>query len=276
MLTYLLEGIRLWSDWRKTRHSPALQTNYINDPVVLSRTNITIIDPENLKATFQLTDEMIINLAGGLATNDFVVAEFSAVSYPGSIIKTVLSYDFGVDPAGEAIMGQIERTIDLKERAIHNDLMFIQKQGAGIGTNIFINQIMEALNSSFSTIEVVAAGPDMPPPPYYPYRWDGYKTWIKFGYLLSGNDDRKYKEWAILKKLKEDTLNKLYFLKLHYRFWENDGFSWEGIVDLKKSRTSVLLFKLYLLRKNINVPLTQISMREVPALLANKTYLCKK
>ncbi|GEM_PF-2721054 len=276
MLSYLKESLNLFNDWKKTRAKPVIQTNFYNDPGVLARTTIDIVDVENLKGKFDLTDEMIINLAGGFPTNTFTVSEFIAKSLPGDIFKTSLNFDFGVDHKGHNNLGVIERTIDLREKVIHNDLMFIQKQGSGIGTNAFINQMSAALQVDFSSIEVMAAGPDMVPPLYFPNKWDGYKTWIKFGYLLIHDHDTRYKGWSTTKSLSEDTLNKLYFQHRNYHLWENEGFTWEGVIELKKSKTSLLLFKLYLLKKNINVPLSSIVFAEVPSLLVLKTSLCTR
>lgn len=276
MFNFLKGGAALWTDWKKTRNAPPIQTNFVNHPTVRAKTNIIVTDTENLRAIFHLTDEKIINLAGGFPTDDFYAAEFEATSLPGNIIKTVLLYDFGLNTKGDRLLGRIERTIDLQEMVIHNDLMFIQKQGTGIGTNIFINQLMEAISSSFNTIEVVAAGPDLAPPSFYPYKWDGFKTWIKFGYLLIPDDHIKYTNWAASNMLNEDTLNKLYFQERNYGLWEKSGFTWEGIIDLKKNRTSVLLFKLYLLKKNINVPLSLIVPGEVLPLLFHRISLYRR
>jgi hypothetical protein len=228
----------------KVRNPP--KTNYYeefrNRRINLS---VTTLDTYGIMRRYGVTEDDVINLAGGLPTNRFYRCEVDIYSTIDGAIKIIMAFDFG---GGH--QGRIQRSIFFDVKEIHNDEIQLSRKGNHIGTNVLVNQVNTARSFGFKKIKVHAAGGVGYPPPGY---WEGYRKWIKYGYILDTYSHSKYMKWARYHNVKEPTLNHLYWNKKKYELWENYGFDWNGIFYLNDGSRSIKWFKQYFASKRINV-----------------------
>lgn len=240
-------------DYIKTRIKLKVRTNYIDSIEVSNRVNFTINDIYSLKGKYGIDNQNLINLSGGLPIRTFINCQFIGNSIDEDLFKVEILYHLDNDKYGNKQFGRIKRTIDFQRRTIRNEEIQLQVKGLRIGTNVFINQVNEARKLSFNLFLTNAAGGS----DYWPLtNWDGYKVWVKYGYMMNKYYQKKYDLWRKTFGLKEKTLNELYTKKTNYHLWEMHGFSWEGMFDLTDKSNSIKYLKKYLISKHINLKLS--------------------
>lgn len=246
MLPFL---INYWINLNHTRRLLIHQSNFVGDYRLAFKVEVEIFDFHGVGLKYSVTDDNILNLAGGFPTVELHDASFIAESENDSVLNTKMFLNFGFDEHGNFLLGRIERNIDFEQRKINNIAMIFDTKGKGLGTNVILNQIIEATALSFQSIELTAAGGiDYP----VDSGWDGYRVWAKYGFMMTHEYQEKYTDWARRRRLKEKNLNELYLKGTNYHLWENEGFSWDGVFDLGKSSASMRYLKYYLAAKHIN------------------------
>lgn len=248
----MIWSLKYWIDTYKTSRQPLLRTNYINDDITKQKIDFLLTDPFDLKAKHNVSDVTLLNLAGGIPVQNFQDAYFRGYSVNEDIFKTEFMYDFGVGKwTGKNLYGRVMRTIDFARKQIYNDEVQLQSKGSGFGTRLFINQIIETRALGFLLLKMQAAGGSDYPPGN---EWDGYKVWTKYGYTMLPYHQQKYDDWRKTRNLEQKTLNELYW-KGDYSIWVREGFSWDGIFDLRDKSQSMIYLKRYLASRHINVKL---------------------
>jgi hypothetical protein len=235
-----------------TKNQPRFNSNLVNNMNVLGRVHLDINDDYSVRKRYRITDESLINLAGGLPTEDFKECHFSAYSTIDDIFKIVVYYHFD-DYNGLPVEGLIKRSVNFKRKFIRNEELQIQIKGRRLGTKIFINQVNEARRLGFNEIFIHAAGGSDYPPNS---GWIGFKIWAKFGYEMDKYYQDLYSVWAKTLKLSESNLNYLYQKRRNYHLWEKYGFSWDGKFDLRDNSNSIAYLKEYLIYNHINAELS--------------------
>ncbi len=184
----------------------------------------------------------IINLTGGIPSGGISGIVHKRLYFGGERILSQVETDQYI----------IERSINLKEKSIYNELMKVKSgsKGRGIGLNLFLNQVKEARRLGFKYLYVSAAGS-----PEIKNMWNGYITWGKFGYKMSDSDHRNFLDTMKKNNRTETNLYQLLSTNEGSKFWEENGEGWSGNFDLSDGSESMKNLLDYLKRKNINADL---------------------
>lgn len=224
----------------KLGKGPALTTtNHADDPAVRSKVS-EFID-NNVAVVLNnhgMSETALINIAGGIPTDKISQSAFEARRVGTDVVATEL----------EGPEMTIRRTIDFAKKSIHNDLMEIHLKGEGVGTNAFLNQVMEARKQGFTLLEVHAAG-------YLGSKYNGYYTWARLGYQMDPYNHAAFLQWAKQRKLSVKSVNELVSTKAGADLWKKEGFGWQGYFNLQDGSENMKLLEGLLKSKNIIVAL---------------------
>ncbi|HRI22608.1 MAG TPA: hypothetical protein PLA68_16725, partial [Panacibacter sp.] len=163
--------------------SQSKQTNFVKD------------DMSNVEASISgkvpYTTQQLLNLSGGVPSTrvnkTFLTASFNE------------TYNF-IDVENRSDHYFVVRKIYPEKKEIYNSLMEVYDKGQGTGTNIFLNQVMEAIRSGFQKFSVSAAKS---------VSYNGYYTWARMGYSIKQSQQNQFLELMRTNNRSEKLLREL-------------------------------------------------------------------
>jgi hypothetical protein len=141
-------------------------------------------------------------------------------------------------------MHEVERQIFPEDRFIDNLLMKTFKQGKGIGTNAFVNQVIEARNLGYKFLQVSAFKSD---------GWNGFYTWARLGYSMLSSSQNRFDNLMLAYSRSEQSIVELMKTEEGRAFWKRNGFTWAGKFDLADRSENMNALYSYLISKGNNV-----------------------
>lgn len=146
----------------------------------------------------------LINLTGGIPSSEI------------KDLSLIVEYDTDEAIKLEVVttLYTVSRIIDFEKKVINNAGMVVTKQGQGIGTNLFLNQVEEARAKGFNKLTVFAKGKDALG------EWNGSYRWGRVGYKMNIEDHNEFLD--LMKRLKrnEKDLGELLLSKDGCQLWE--------------------------------------------------------
>ncbi|MEN2399295.1 hypothetical protein GKZ90_0005875 [Flavobacterium sp. MC2016-06] len=141
----------------------------------------------------------------------------------------------------------VERTLNIRNKSIRNDFMQVYSTGYGIGTNIFINQIIQARKLGIKVFFVSAAKGAT---------FNGYYTWARMGYdFIFDEDKNQFKELIFNNSRTETSLFELMQTVDGRSFWKTNGFWWEGQFMIQPGSKNINALNNYLIQAGIGLSL---------------------
>lgn len=208
-----------------------LVANFIEDVLPYAEIVLHGVTEKRLPASIR----DLLNLCGGIPSPD--ITHFKAEIY--ATYSSALTIKITSDQY-EAV-----RSMDFSIGRLDNNFLFVNDQGKGLGTNLFLNQLQAARNFSFRRIKVTAMAPSEDEP-----HWTGYYFWACLGFQNS--DVEEFQEWARAIGRKEATLSVLMQTKEGRECWKNNGFTWIGDFFLAQDHNCIYQLKNHLNRKGID------------------------
>lgn len=220
----------------------ATKTNFLSDYSLEYDFNIEVDDNLYILNQHGLEVEDVINLAGGIPCLGVNNGRITIETSLGNVIKVYIrSREF-----------EITRTIDLEEKIIQNDSMVVTNTGNGLGTFMFVNQVIAARRLEFRRLEVSALGGS---DTGFERSWNGYYTWGRVGYLMGKKDGDRFKGWLKQSSWDFQYLHEVLDDEKGNAAWTKSGFMWDGYFDLSDESLSIEILQKYLLKRGINVSL---------------------
>ncbi len=177
----------------------------------------------------------LLNLAGGIPQDDAIEMLHS------------VDYDFlsnAVTFSTESEMFN-ERLLFWNDKFIDNQFLSVFSKGGGLGTFIFINQIIQARKIGLRFLKVSAARSD---------QFNGYYTWARLGYSIDSPDDQvEFDQLMLENRRGERSLEELMKSSNGRDFWKKYGFWWQGKFDLNTESENISALNNYLRQAGINV-----------------------
>ncbi len=177
----------------------------------------------------------LINLCGGIPGE--YIDNFSLIATP----NTSCSIDITI----KTDQYWVNRGINFESKYIFNNNMRVYDEGNFLGTQLFLNQITSAKGKNFNMLRVFAAG--MPGQTLY----TGYYKWSRVGYFLDKDSQAEFKQWAMIRGIKEKSLHEYVKDDSNYVRWQFDGFYWSGYFQLNDDSSNMQYLREYLNRKGI-------------------------
>ncbi len=131
---------------------------------------------------------------------------------------------------------------------IDNIFLYVNEQGQGIGTNLFLNQFQAARQHGFKRIHVTAMAPFDDEP-----HWTGYYFWACLGF--ENEDIEDFQDWAAEMGREEPSLSALVQSETGRELWKMTGFTWNGNFFLSDGHVCIQNMKMHLEQKGINFPI---------------------
>jgi hypothetical protein len=208
--------------------------NYIDDGIC--KVNESFSDTHGVLKKYGCTSGDILNLCGGVPTNTLLTIEL--------IIKSV-----SLDTINAAIKNPVyylERTIDFNLGLIAKNIMYIFGKGKHIGLPLFLNQVKQARSMNFSELTIFAAG--------YPAQkvWDGYYFWARMGHQMTDRNDIEDAKELLNRYQPGISLSELVLTDQGYKFWQQNGFEWNGHFLLNDKSENIQHLLKYLKMKGID------------------------
>lgn len=215
-------------------------TNYCNVNAIADKVVFLDFDDNKVADKYHLDPIDILNLSGGIPTDDFLSFVF--------VIKSTSDHSLTTYIITEQF--KVKRTIFFSFNYIQNDFMIVETKGRGIGTCLFVNQVIESRKQGFSNFEVHAAGGVS-----MPGDWDGYYFWAKIGYMMFDADEQSFHLWQKRFNTNHTNLNELVKDAKDLQTWKDNGFDWEGYFDLQDGSQSMTYLIEYLNKRSMNITL---------------------
>lgn len=139
----------------------------------------------------------------------------------------------------------LERSVRIKAKIIHNELLKSHTDENGIGWRMVESQILAARKAGFQIITLEAArgiDPDGT-------RYEGYQIWHKLGFLMTEDSLIKFRSLMNKEGRVENDIYELYQTKEGEEFWVKHGFTWDGEFDLRDGSRSLEIWQPYLTKK---------------------------
>ncbi len=144
---------------------------------------------------------------------------------------------------------EIARNMDFQLGRIDNNYMHVENKGKGIGTNLFLNQLLTARKHGFKRLYMVAFAPSDD------LAWYGYYFWANMGF--ENSDVAEYRDWARAMGREEITLSELMQSESGRELWKKTGFTWIGNFYLSKGHPCLSYLRMHLQRKGIDLNLDE-------------------
>lgn len=176
-----------------------------------------------------ISDYLLLELSGGIP-----IKEIKYLRLEITVINSCV-YDVEVTTDHYSTL----RTINFQTREIYNYLMIVVNQKCGIGTNLFLNQVIAAKKYSFNEVITSAnAG-----------TYNGFYTWGRLGYTMSQDHNDKLQMWCIERNIEPMPIFELLLNPEYKSLWLNAGFTWEASFSLEIESENFTLLKRYLEEK---------------------------
>ena len=241
-----MENLSFWEKVKSIFKEP-IQPNFYYENA--AKYKLHVIDKFHVKTKYKVSNIDLINLTCGCPVSDFTICYFQAYSIQDDIFKTECQFK----KKGKTI-ASFERTIDFKNKEIINDKMIIKREGKGLCTNAFINQIITGSLMNFRLITLQAAGGINYSDNNSEF-WKGYHHWGRYGFIMDEDYHEKFIKWCVQNERLENSLWDLCMTKDGYELWKEKGFSWYGYFYITKNSLSIKRLKRFLRSKNISIKL---------------------
>jgi hypothetical protein len=208
-----------------------IATNFTDD--VLPNASILYFDTREESLPVSVT--VLLNLCGGIPAPD--------VSNVRVEIYGTYSSAFTI----KVFTDQYEayRSVDFSIGRIDNNYLFVNEQGDGLGTNLFLNQYQAARALGFRRIHLTAMAPFEDEP-----HWNGHYFWACLGFRNA--DTAEFAAWATAMGRDEPTLTDLIQTEEGREMWKRTGFTWLGDFFLAE-HDCITQLKTHLQRKGIAI-----------------------
>jgi len=207
--------------------------NYIEDGLV----EITPIieDDENIMDGFGLSIEDLINLAGGVPSEEIKELSIKVVSRAEDVLDIYITTN----------LYEVVRVLNFGMRFISNTHMYVFDQQKEIGTRLLCNQVSMAREKDFKVIYTTAMGREDGD------NWTGYYAWARLGYrMILGDDDRFVKRMESADRM-EQNIVELLSTEEGRAFWLENGFTWMGEFLLEDDSSCLTQLRNYLEEKRL-------------------------
>lgn len=222
--------------------SGKVNTNRGRQQEVLDKTSFKVKDTFGALKKHGVTGTELLNLTGGIPSEKFNSFYINIEAVSEDVFSNRIT----------SSIGDVIRRIDFRDKSIYNSLMELNEKGGGNGTNLFLNQVIQARKLGFKKLEVEAAGgSDWD----FSDRWDGYHRWGRLGYKMKPAYQEQFQDLMEEFGYDAEDLGQLLLTAEGNSFWKENGFSWKGFFDLTDGSESMEYLKDYLRRKKINVDL---------------------
>lgn len=143
----------------------------------------------------------------------------------------------------------MNRTFDVANKKVHNNLLFIGNDAGVSGTEVFGHQVKTLQSLGYKSITTVAAGEKGSD-------FNGYYTWLRFGYEpLNNSPDLMYSQGVKIYKKNptlyspDGTITGLMQTAAGRELWKEYGQEFYGRFDLTKGSYSDRTFRAYYKQK---------------------------
>ncbi len=210
-----------------------VRTNYTNKH---SEVDFKITQKANVRMRIhRLSRTNTLNISGGVP-HLFMDDLIHKVSYEDQNESFIAITDSN--------MHKIERQIYPEDNFIDNVLMKVFKQGKGIGTKAFINQVIEARYLGYKFLQVSAFKSD---------GWNGFYTWARLGYSMLSSSQSRFDKLMLVNNRSEQNIVELMKTEEGRAFWKKNGFTWAGKFDLADRSENMNALYSYLVGKGNDV-----------------------
>lgn len=200
--------------------------------------NYNVKDTHGVLQRYGLENEDCLQFCGGIPRADLMFINVSISSATQNTLQVAVDTDWY----------QAFRTINYISRRISNDNLRVYHKEEGVGTALFLNQVIFAREYGFRKLSAFAMERDMGE------RVEGYYRWARLGYQMTDRNDLD--DFSNLMKyapFPAKTLSELVLDDAGYAFWREQGFDWTGEFLLKDGSPSMNHLEKYLALKGINV-----------------------
>lgn len=211
-----------------------LVTNFIDDILPHAKLSFHGIQEEALPVPVK----SLLNLSGGIPSPDITGLRVEIFATFSSAFTIKIYCD----------QYQASRNLDFSIGRIDNNYLFVNAQGQGTGTRLFLNQIQAAREMGFRRIHVTAMAPSEDEPD-----WNGYYFWACLGFHNA--EDEEFLEWAQAMGRNEPTLSALMQTEEGRALWKATGYTWIGDFFLIEDYYCIACLKEHLNRKGIDFPI---------------------
>lgn len=196
-----------------------------------------IRDNHGVLSGFNITPEDLLQLCGGIPDQEQLFANVDIESITSHAVKVIV----------DSNLYRVCRTINLKRRVIFNDKMRVYEKNKGIGTNLFLNQVVFARRLGFIKLTVVAIDYDGDE------KVDGYYRWARLGYqMIDRNDLEDFADMMRALRRPEKTVGELVLTEDGYNIWKISGQDWIGEFQLADESESMEHLYRYLALKSFD------------------------
>jgi 8-oxo-dGTP pyrophosphatase MutT (NUDIX family) len=122
------------------------------------------------------------------------------------------------------------------------------EKAKGTGSKIFFNQVTEFKKAGFEGLETEASRSDV---------YNGYYSWAILGYEINPENQSQIEQFSKLTQQSDNekiksckTLSELVSFKEGADYWKEEGFTFDGVFDMKDNSTSMKMLNSYVQRRH--------------------------
>lgn len=205
------------------------ETLYNRLPVQVER--ICYVEEEHCN----ISNIELLNLCGGITDDSIAGLNLTVNIHEPCIYEVEVACD----------THYAQRTINFKTKIISNELLKVAIPNKGVGTMLFVNQIIAAKQAGFNEVNVMATKGE---------EYNGFIHWGKLGYTLSAYDRLKFDAFCKQHNIVCTSLWDYLCNTGGEEFWKQNGFGWSGTFNLSANSININQLRIYLQKRGFTLP----------------------